>query len=337
MVFIFLLGSLFSQELKIDGTIHASLDAISYSDTKPNRDDLSVSLYSRYSNIGVTHSQNLANELTGYFSARRYYIGTQGSYRVEDEYFLGVKNEKYGSFQVGKQDSPAYELLKRIDPLFNRVGSYNNVTKGFSYINSIIHDQSYQDTAKYISPIYNNYQFEASIVTDQDSKITDVNLTGNSNEPHSFGLYYNTDDTLIGATITRLFHNAITQSQTSFRIGVKQDFYNMRLSGIYDYASDQNSNVSRAYLVSLEYTQDNIRYTGQVNYGIDIDDDKRNGFITQFAVDFLLKHDSFVYFQFTRANIEEDANFEYGQMNYDDDVALTFGFVYKFDTTLLLQ
>jgi predicted porin len=331
------LGSLFSQELKIDGTIHASLDAISYSDTKPNRDDLSVSLYSRYTNIGVTHSQNLAKDLSGYFRVSRNYIGTQGDYLIEDEYFLGVKSEQYGSFQVGQQDSPAYKLLKRINPLFNRVGSYKNITKGFSNINGKIHDKPYQDTATYLSPIYKNYQFEASIVTDQDSEIVDSNQTGNSNEPHAFGLYYKTEDTLIGATLTRLLHNAVTQAQTSLRLGVQQDFGNIRINGVYDYASDQNSDVSRAYLISLEYKQENIKYTGQINYGIDIDDGHRNGFITQLAIDFLLNNDSFLYFQVTRANIDETANFQYGQMNYDGDIAISVGFVYKFDTKLYLQ
>ncbi|MEA3513438.1 MAG: porin [Campylobacterota bacterium] len=325
---------LFSQNLEISGAVHASFDAVSYSNTKPQRDDLSTILSSRNSNIGLKHSQELSSTIEGFIIANEYYTGSQGEYETEGERYIGLKNKTYGTVSFGQMDSPAYKTLKKVDPLFSRIGEYKNITKGFSNLNSYMHDQPYRDTAAYSKQFLNNFQFDFSIVTDQDSEITDEHITGNTNEPHALGLSYNSLNTFLSITLTELYKNGSTDAEKSYRIGAKHSWDNFIFSGLYDHAKDYKMQTHQAYMLSATIKQDSIRYTAQINYAKNIDEDKNNGAIFQLATDFILNKGSYLYIQFAEAEIENDAYFEYGQLNYDKDVALSFGLVYKFSSEI---
>jgi len=325
------------QDLKVYGTIHSSFDAISYSTTKPQRDKLSTVLATHSSNIGIKHSQSLSNDLEGFVLLESRYTGSQGIYESEGEYYLGLKNKKYGTLRFGQIDSPAYVLVQEIDPLFSRLGEYKNITKGFSDLNSKIHDKPYRDTIAYTKHFMDNFIFDVTIVADQDSaKDGNNSITGNTNEPHTFGLKYKQNDTILAITLTDLWHNMATKPAKSIRVGAKYKINNLNFAGLYDYAKNEQRYTNEAFMVSTQLVNNNNRYTAQINYAKDIDNTSKNGFIYQLAVDFLLDNDSYMYVQYAKAKIEDTAHFDYGQLNYDKDGALSFGMVYKFGSDIHL-
>ncbi len=316
--------------IQVYGTAHMAFDAIAYSSVKPNRDDLSTVLTSHYSTIGMTHSKPFSPTLQGYVTLNTRVTGNKGEYKTEGEHYIGLNSCDYGSLQFGQQDSPALRLLMQIDPMFARTGEYRSLTKGFSRLNSYMHDKPYKDTIAYLSPFWHGLSFDFSIVTDQDSVITDTDKTSNSNEPHAIGLTYNTNDMMIGIAWTNLIANAVTKAASSIRIGGKYTFEAFTLSGLYDYAKDEFKETHKAMMFSTQIQCGSMRYTAQLNHANKIDNTKKDGTIIQLATDYMLDKRSSVYFQLAKNFIEDQAHFQYGLLNYDKDTAVSIGLIYSF-------
>ncbi len=263
-------------DVKISGYMHASWDFLDADETNADDSDDATGVMgraARASHIRFSGNENLGNGLKAIwqiesqidnhnFAARNTWVGLAGS---------------WGSFKMGRLDTPYKQSTGSLDVMGNTVGDYNTIISTLSD-NDTNFDLRPSDTVSYWTPNFNGFsggimrssmdQEETNGLSLDDAELWSM-MAKYSNGPFFASLAWEDHSDMGNATAT--------QESDAWKLGLGYKFGNSRVGFIYediDHDGNNSADDRDAFYINFAHKFGANRVT--VAYG-DMDDSDANG------------------------------------------------------------